>query len=67
MTLTTDDGRLIVIMTRNERQSLAQSSIQFVNRRSSIVSRCSDRSLVPTLDIVGAIARVVGYHGDTIF
>ena len=44
-----------------DRRSIYQSSI--VNRR----SRCSDRSLVPTLDIVGAIARVVGYRGDTIF
>jgi len=51
-----------------------QSSINpsFVDRQSSIAlldrcSCCSDRSLVPTLDSVGAIARVVGYRGDTIF
>jgi hypothetical protein len=55
------------MMTRNDRQPHVASAIQFVNRRSSIVNRCSDPSFVPTLDIVGAIARVVGYRGDTIF
>ena len=47
--------------THVSRRSIRQSSI--VNRR----LRCSDRSLVPTLDIVGAIGRVVGYRDDTIF
>jgi hypothetical protein len=44
-----------------DRRSIRQSSI--VNRQ----SRCSVRSLAPTLDIVGAFARVVGYRDGSIF